>query len=51
MPKKPPRNAFYFYMIDFKEEQRKKGIHYANMKEVADAAGPAWQVKYFHNKI
>ncbi|KAJ0176264.1 hypothetical protein K1T71_008438 [Dendrolimus kikuchii] len=43
MPKKAPRNAFYFYMLDFKEEQRLKGIHYANMKEVADAANPSWQ--------
>lgn len=42
MPKKVVRNAFYFYMMDFKEEQRKKGIIYANMKEVADAAGPLW---------
>lgn len=44
MPKKPPRNSFYFFMVDFKEEQRKKGIVYANMAEVANAAGPAWSV-------
>ncbi|KAJ2951395.1 hypothetical protein O0L34_g13539 [Tuta absoluta] len=42
MPKKQPRNAFYFYMLYFKEEQRKKGIHYANMREVSEAAGPRW---------
>ncbi|CAG5043626.1 unnamed protein product [Parnassius apollo] len=43
MPKKPPRNAFYFFMVDFKEQQRKKGIHYGNMAEVAEAAGPVWR--------
>ncbi|KAL4720172.1 hypothetical protein ACJJTC_016448 [Scirpophaga incertulas] len=43
MPKKQPRNAFYFYMQDFKEEQRIKGIHYNNMAEVAEAAGPLWR--------
>ncbi|XP_026330706.1 protein maelstrom homolog [Hyposmocoma kahamanoa] len=42
MPKKQPRNSFYYFMIDFKEEQRKKGTVYANMAEVANAAGPAW---------
>lgn len=44
MPKKAPRNGFYFYMIDFKEEQRKKGKNYANMAEVAEAAGQLWRV-------
>ncbi|XP_073945972.1 germ-plasm component protein maelstrom [Choristoneura fumiferana] len=43
MPKKPTRNAFYFYMLDFKEEQRKKGINYKNMAEIAEAAGPLWR--------
>ncbi|XP_046968070.1 protein maelstrom homolog [Vanessa cardui] len=43
MPKKPPRNAFYFYMLDFKEEQRKKGVNYKNLAEVAEAAGPSWR--------
>ncbi|XP_049874962.1 protein maelstrom homolog [Pectinophora gossypiella] len=42
MPKKPPRNAFYYFMLDFKEQQRKKGINYGNMNEVAQAAGPEW---------
>ncbi|XP_060804099.1 protein maelstrom homolog [Amyelois transitella] len=43
MPKKQPRNSFYFFMLDFKEEQRKKGIQYANMAEIANAAGPLWR--------
>ncbi|KAI5638950.1 HMG-box domain-containing protein [Phthorimaea operculella] len=42
MPKKQPRNAFYFFMVDHKEQQRKKGINYANMAEVSEAAGPLW---------
>ncbi|XP_059046634.1 protein maelstrom homolog [Achroia grisella] len=42
MPKKPIRNAFYYYMLDFKEEQKKIGINYANLADVATAAGPSW---------
>ncbi|XP_045536892.1 protein maelstrom homolog [Papilio machaon] len=43
MPKKAPRNAFYFYMLNFKKEQQEKGINYANMAEIAEAAGPSWR--------
>ncbi|CAG9583039.1 unnamed protein product [Danaus chrysippus] len=43
MPKKPVRNAFYFYMLDYKEEQRQKGVNYSNLAAVADAAGPLWR--------
>ncbi|KAG7302299.1 hypothetical protein JYU34_013795 [Plutella xylostella] len=43
MPKKPPRNAFYFYMQHFKEEERKRGNMYKNLAEVAEAAGPLWK--------
>ncbi|GBP50345.1 Protein maelstrom homolog [Eumeta japonica] len=42
MPKKPTRNGFYYYMQTFKEQQRKNGIVYNNLKETADAAGPYW---------
>ncbi|XP_050344296.1 protein maelstrom homolog [Nymphalis io] len=43
MPKKSSGNSFYFYMLDFKEEQSKKGVVYRNMAEVAEAAGPSWR--------
>ncbi|KAL0878700.1 hypothetical protein ABMA27_003755 [Loxostege sticticalis] len=43
MPKKQPRNSFYFYMVDFREQQKKKGINYETMAEVAEAAGPLWR--------
>ncbi|CAK1542941.1 unnamed protein product [Leptosia nina] len=43
MPKKPPKNAFYFFMLDFKEEQRKKGNMLKNMAEVVEVAGPIWK--------
>ncbi|XP_045774102.1 protein maelstrom homolog [Maniola jurtina] len=43
MPKKTTKNSFYFFMVDFKEQQRKKGINYANMNEVGSAAGPVWE--------
>lgn len=44
MPKKAPKNAFYYFMLDFKEQQQKKGINYANLAEVAKAADPEWRV-------
>lgn len=47
MPKKQPRNSFYFYMVDFREQQKKKGINYETMAEVAEAAGPLWRVREF----
>ncbi|KAG6461238.1 hypothetical protein O3G_MSEX012495 [Manduca sexta] len=43
MPKKPPRNAFYYYMLDFRENQKKLDITYQSLKEVAEAAGPSWK--------
>lgn len=43
MPKKPPQNAYYFFMQDFREEQRKKGVNYGNLQEVAKAADPFWR--------
>ncbi|XP_041981194.1 protein maelstrom homolog [Aricia agestis] len=43
MPKKAPKNAFFFYMQSFREEQKKKGVHYESTAEVATAAGPSWK--------
>ncbi|XP_075976831.1 germ-plasm component protein maelstrom isoform X2 [Anticarsia gemmatalis] len=43
MPKKAPKNGFYYFMLDFKGKQQKKGIHYNNMTDVAAAADPEWR--------
>lgn len=43
-PKKQANNGFYYYMIEYK---KKPGRKFANMKEVADAAGPHWSVSSF----
>ncbi|KAJ8720054.1 hypothetical protein PYW07_012097 [Mythimna separata] len=43
MPKKAPKNAFYYFMLDFKDEQSKKGINYASLAEVSKAADPEWR--------
>ncbi|XP_068631257.1 protein maelstrom homolog [Battus philenor] len=43
MPKKPPKNAFYFYMLDFKQQEKEKGIEYENLAKVAIAADPSWK--------
>lgn len=45
MPKKKtPQNPFFFFMMDYRKEQAEIGIKYANTKELAEAAGPVWQV-------
>lgn len=44
MPKKPIRNSFFYYMVEFRQIQREKGITYANMAEVQKAADPFWKV-------
>ncbi|CAH0625288.1 unnamed protein product [Chrysodeixis includens] len=43
MPKKPPRNAFYFFMQDFRKQQREKGINYETLADVSKAADPVWR--------
>lgn len=41
MPRnQPPRNAFYYFMMEFRDRH---GRTYRSMKEVADAAGPHWK--------
>ena len=47
MPKKQSKNAFYFFMLDFKKEQQEIGVHYVSLSDVAKAADPAWKVKPF----
>jgi hypothetical protein len=44
MPKKT-KNAFYYYMLDYKEEQKKiNNFTFENMAQLADAAGIEWRV-------
>lgn len=49
MPKKTPKNAFFYFMIDFREEEKKKGKIFENMNEVQRAADPAWRVSSMPN--
>ncbi|XP_047115467.1 protein maelstrom homolog [Schistocerca piceifrons] len=41
--KKQPKNAFYFFVMEFKDQMARKGVIYPNHKEAFDAAGPEWQ--------
>ncbi|XP_022826672.1 protein maelstrom homolog isoform X2 [Spodoptera litura] len=43
MPKKLPNSGFYYFMLDFKEQQRLKGIHYQALSEVVPVADPEWR--------
>ena len=47
MPKKAPKNAFFYFMHDFKAEQQQKGINYGNLTDVAKAADPEWRVTIY----
>ncbi|XP_047508096.1 protein maelstrom homolog [Pieris napi] len=42
MPKKPAKTAFYYFALDYKAEQAKKGIHLKNLAEAVEAASPVW---------
>lgn len=44
MPKKPPKNAFFFYMLHFKEQEAKRGHYYGALPEVSSAASDSWKV-------
>ncbi|KAK6644730.1 hypothetical protein RUM43_000999 [Polyplax serrata] len=41
-PKKQPKNAFYFFLCDYTESQRKKGRN-ISLKIGAEECGPMWQ--------
>ncbi|KAJ9575906.1 hypothetical protein L9F63_007218 [Diploptera punctata] len=42
--KKQPKNAFYFFMVDYKSKQENKGKRFpGGLKEVADKAAPIWK--------
>lgn len=46
--KKKQRNAFYFYMLDMKEELRRQGKN-VPMAQMSAIAGPKWSVSYKKN--
>ncbi|PSN48553.1 hypothetical protein C0J52_05910 [Blattella germanica] len=42
--KRQPRNAFYFFMVDYKKQQEDKGVKFpGGMKDVAEKAAPLWK--------
>lgn len=43
MPKKPPRNGYYFFMQDYKIREEKLGRKFpGGLKDVANAASAEW---------
>lgn len=49
MPKKKqPRNAFYFFMLEFKARCERNGERFPNgLRDVQEEAGPEWSVSRF----
>lgn len=43
MPKKQPKNAFFHFMMHFKEEERRRGRHYGSLGDVSTAASKHWE--------
>jgi len=44
MPKKPVRNAFYFFMKDIEPELRREGRIINGMNDIVPIAHPRWKV-------
>jgi len=50
--KKPPKNAFYFYMVERKQQLELEGYRFAGgMKEVASTVAGEWAVCSFQVDI
>lgn len=44
--KKQPKNAFYFFMLQFRKKEEAKGVKFpGGLKEVAEKAAPIWHVR------
>jgi len=44
--KKQYKNAFYFFMLELKNEKEAKGVRFrGGLEEVADIAAPIWNVR------
>jgi hypothetical protein len=48
--KKQPKNAFYFFMLQFRNQEEAKGAKFpGGLKEVAEKAAPIWNVRKFQD--
>jgi protein maelstrom len=44
--KKQPKNAFYFFMLQYRSKEEEKGAKFpGGLKEVAEKAAPVWHVR------
>lgn len=45
MPKKPAKNSFFYFMLEFKRKEENRGRRFPNgMADVQNAASPFWTV-------
>lgn len=52
MPKKPARNAFYFFMKDIEPALRKEGRVFPNgVQDLVPIAHPRWKVRITNRKL
>lgn len=46
MPKKPPKNAFFFFMLDVKRKEEARGLRFSNgLAGVSEVASAQWNVR------
>lgn len=46
MPKKPPKNAFFFFMLYVKQKEEARGRRFVNgMADVSAVASELWNVR------
>ncbi|KAK3921279.1 Protein maelstrom-like protein [Frankliniella fusca] len=49
--KKQPRNAFYFFMMDWKKEKEEQGQRFSNLQEVTQLCSDDWKHLPEHNLL
>lgn len=42
--KKQPKNAFYFFMLEWKAEKEEQGQRFSGLKEVSELCADDWKV-------
>lgn len=43
MPKKPPKNAYFYFMLEYKLAEEKRG-RYMNIRQLSDKCSGPWKV-------
>lgn len=45
MPKKPPKNAYFYFMLEYKLAEEKRG-RFMNIRQISDKCSGPWKVNH-----